>query len=96
MLKEVEGRSIEELAAMASLNENTIKVRLFRVRQKLLKVAQQFRHIQRALSETHFSSERKLTEFRAYRVDSARNRSSRPRTFHESLVAYRKVSVSAG
>jgi len=48
MLKEVEGCSIEELAAMTGLNQNTIKVRLFRVRQKLLKVAQQFRHIQPA------------------------------------------------
>ena len=54
MLKEVEGCSIEELAAMTGLNENTIKVRLFRVRQKLLKVAQQFRHLQPAGgSSTH-------------------------------------------
>ena len=34
MLREVDGWSIEELAAMIGLNENTIKVRLFRVRQK--------------------------------------------------------------
>ena len=48
MLKEMEGCSIEELATMTGLNENTIKVRLFRVRQKLLNVAQQFRSIQPA------------------------------------------------
>ncbi len=40
MLKEVEGHSVEELAEMTGLNENTIKVRLFRARQKLLKAAQ--------------------------------------------------------
>ena len=40
LLKEVEGRSVEELAAMTGMNENTIKVKLFRARQKLLKVAQ--------------------------------------------------------
>jgi RNA polymerase sigma-70 factor (ECF subfamily) len=40
LLKEVEGHSVEELAAMTGMNENTIKVKLFRARQKLLKVAQ--------------------------------------------------------
>lgn len=40
LLKEVEGHSVEELAGMTGLNENTIKVKLFRARQKLLKVAQ--------------------------------------------------------
>jgi RNA polymerase sigma-70 factor (ECF subfamily) len=40
MLKEVEGHSVEELAQMTGLNENTIKVKLFRTRQKLLKAAQ--------------------------------------------------------
>jgi RNA polymerase sigma-70 factor (ECF subfamily) len=40
ILKEVEGHSVEELAAMTGINENTIKVKLFRARQKLLKVAQ--------------------------------------------------------
>jgi RNA polymerase sigma-70 factor (ECF subfamily) len=40
MLKEVEGRSVEELAAMTGMNENTIKVKLFRARQKLVKAAQ--------------------------------------------------------
>lgn len=40
MLKEVEGYSVEELATMLSMNENTIKVKLFRARQKLVKAAQ--------------------------------------------------------
>lgn len=40
MLKEVEGHSVEELAQMTGMNENTIKVKLFRARQKLLKAAQ--------------------------------------------------------
>lgn len=39
LLKEVEGHSVEELAEMTGINENTIKVKLFRARQKLLKVA---------------------------------------------------------
>ena len=42
MLKEVEGRSVEELAQATGINENTIKVKLFRARQKLLKAAQRF------------------------------------------------------
>ncbi len=37
--KEVEGRTVEELAAATGLNENTIKVKLFRARQKLVKAA---------------------------------------------------------
>ena len=40
MLKEVEGYSVEELATMTGMNENTIKVKLFRARQKLVKAAQ--------------------------------------------------------
>ena len=40
MLKEVEGYSVEELAAKTGMNENTIKVKLFRARQKLVKAAQ--------------------------------------------------------
>ncbi len=40
LLKEVEGRSVEELATMTGMNENTIKVKLFRARQKLVKAAQ--------------------------------------------------------
>jgi RNA polymerase sigma-70 factor (ECF subfamily) len=39
LMKEVEGHSVEELAGMTGLNENTIKVKLFRTRQKLLKAA---------------------------------------------------------
>ncbi len=37
--KEVEGRSVQELAEKTGLNENTIKVKLFRARQKLVKAA---------------------------------------------------------
>ena len=39
LMKEVEGHSVEELARMTGLNENTIKVKLFRTRHKLLKAA---------------------------------------------------------
>lgn len=40
LLKEVEGYSVEELAGMLNMNENTIKVKLFRARQKLVKASQ--------------------------------------------------------
>jgi RNA polymerase sigma-70 factor (ECF subfamily) len=40
MLKEIEGYSVEELSDMMHMNENTIKVKLFRARQKLVKAAQ--------------------------------------------------------
>jgi len=40
ILKEVEGYSVEELSGMMKINENTIKVKLFRARQKLVKAAQ--------------------------------------------------------
>lgn len=40
MLKEVEGHSVEELAQMTGMNENTVKVKLFRARQKLVKAAE--------------------------------------------------------
>jgi RNA polymerase sigma-70 factor, ECF subfamily len=40
LLKEVEGYSVEELSGMLNMNENTIKVKLFRARQKLVKAAQ--------------------------------------------------------
>lgn len=36
VLKEVEGYSIEEVAKIVGLNENTVKVKLFRARQKLV------------------------------------------------------------
>lgn len=39
LLKEVAGHSVEELAAITGLNENTIKVKLFRTRRKLVKAA---------------------------------------------------------
>jgi RNA polymerase sigma-70 factor (ECF subfamily) len=45
LLKEVEGHSVEELASMTGLNENTIKVKLFRTRQKLLKAAQRLNRV---------------------------------------------------
>jgi RNA polymerase sigma-70 factor, ECF subfamily len=40
MMKEVEGFSVEELAERTGMNENTIKVKLFRARQKLVRAAQ--------------------------------------------------------
>src|SRR6266481_2970660 len=40
MMKEVEGFSVEELAGKTGMNENTIKVKLFRARQKLVRAAQ--------------------------------------------------------
>src|SRR5947208_3507533 len=40
MMKEVEGFSVEELAEKTGMNENTIKVKLFRARQKLVRAAQ--------------------------------------------------------
>ena len=45
LLKEVEGHSVEELSAMTGMNENTIKVKLFRARQKLVKAAQRLTRI---------------------------------------------------
>jgi RNA polymerase sigma-70 factor (ECF subfamily) len=41
--KEVEGLSVAELSEMTGLNENTIKVRLFRVRQSLVAAAARLR-----------------------------------------------------
>ncbi len=38
--KEVEGLTIEELSADTGINENTIKVKLFRARKKLIKAAE--------------------------------------------------------
>jgi len=40
--KEVEGLTVEELAEITGLNENTIKVKLFRARQKLVKASAKF------------------------------------------------------
>src|ERR1700684_654103 len=50
LLKEVEGHSVEELSQMTGMNENTIKVKLFRARQKLLKVAQRLTRGAQSLS----------------------------------------------
>ena len=49
LLKEVEGHSVEELAQMTGMNENTIKVKLFRTRQKLLKAAQRLGRVRSAV-----------------------------------------------
>src|ERR1700741_2668628 len=48
LLKEVEGHSVEELSQMTGMNENTIKVKLFRARQKLIKAAQRLTRGMRA------------------------------------------------
>src|ERR1700739_1084948 len=45
VLKEVEGYSVEELSGMLRMNENTIKVKLFRARQKLVKAAQRLERV---------------------------------------------------
>ena len=45
LLKEVEGHSVEELAEMTGMNENTIKVKLFRARQKLVKAAERLEKV---------------------------------------------------
>ena len=37
-LKEVEGHSVDELAAITGLRANTIKIKLFRTRRKLLQM----------------------------------------------------------
>jgi RNA polymerase sigma-70 factor (ECF subfamily) len=49
LLKEVEGHSVEELAGMTGLNENTIKVKLFRTRQKLLRAAERLGRLRRGV-----------------------------------------------
>ena len=41
ILKEVEGFSIEEIAEVLELNANTVKVRLFRARRRVVKVARE-------------------------------------------------------
>ena len=38
MLKEVEGLSLKELEKVYKVNENALKVRLFRARQRVLKM----------------------------------------------------------
>jgi RNA polymerase sigma-70 factor (ECF subfamily) len=39
VLKEVEGFSVEEIAETLSLNANTVKVRLFRARRRIVEYA---------------------------------------------------------
>jgi DNA-directed RNA polymerase specialized sigma24 family protein len=39
ILKEVEGFSVEEIAESLDLNPNTVKVRLFRARRRLVEYA---------------------------------------------------------
>ena len=41
MLKEVQGFSIEEIAEVLELNANTVKVRLFRARRRVVKTAEE-------------------------------------------------------
>jgi RNA polymerase sigma-70 factor (ECF subfamily) len=41
--KEVEGFTIRELSEMTGLNENTIKLRMFRTRRNLIKAAARLR-----------------------------------------------------
>ena len=41
--KEVEGLTVDELAAKTGINANTIKVKLFRARKKLVKASERFR-----------------------------------------------------
>jgi RNA polymerase sigma-70 factor (ECF subfamily) len=48
LLKEVEGHSVEELAEMTGINENTIKVKLFRARRKLVNVARRLSRSRKA------------------------------------------------
>ncbi len=43
VLKEVEGYPVHEIAEIIGINENTVKVRLFRARQKLLQTARRKR-----------------------------------------------------
>ena len=40
LMKEVEGYSVQDLARMLAWNENTVKVRLFRARKRLLQIAE--------------------------------------------------------
>ena len=50
ILKEVEGFSLAELSEMTGLRENTIKVRLFRVRQSLVAAAARLRPRRRSIT----------------------------------------------
>jgi RNA polymerase sigma-70 factor (ECF subfamily) len=41
-LKELEGFSVNEIAAVTTMNPNTIKVRLFRARKRLVEIRRRF------------------------------------------------------
>jgi DNA-directed RNA polymerase specialized sigma24 family protein len=41
ILKEVEGFAVEEIAQMLDLNANTVKVRLFRARRRIVSQARE-------------------------------------------------------
>ncbi|HEY8714307.1 MAG TPA: sigma-70 family RNA polymerase sigma factor [Candidatus Acidoferrum sp.] len=49
MLKEVEGLSIEEIAEVLDLNANTVKVRLFRARRRVVKAAAERQQREKAI-----------------------------------------------
>jgi RNA polymerase sigma-70 factor (ECF subfamily) len=57
LLREVEGHSVEELAAMTGLNENTVKIKLFRTRKKLLTAARRLGNRQNLKSSLGASQE---------------------------------------
>jgi RNA polymerase sigma-70 factor (ECF subfamily) len=58
LLREVEGHSLEELAAITGLNQNTIKVTLFRTRQKLLQAARRLGMCEKIRSNSGHSAVR--------------------------------------
>jgi len=47
VLKEVEGFSVEEIAEIIGINANTVKVRLFRARQKIAERVRRRRNVER-------------------------------------------------
>ena len=62
LLREVEGHSLEELAAMTGLNQNTIKVMLFRTRQKLLQAARRLGKCEMIRSHSGYAHSRRQSE----------------------------------
>jgi RNA polymerase sigma-70 factor (ECF subfamily) len=62
--KEVEGFSLAELSEMTGLNENTIKVRLFRVRQGLVATAARLRSQRRSIDGRSMQAVAKLLTVR--------------------------------
>jgi len=66
LLREVEGHSVEELVVITGLKENTIKVKLFRIRRKLLRAARRLGSLDMLLSHDRDSrSPRKTYQFPA-------------------------------